>query len=139
MSIKTNEWINNQTQYPNLDDDIYTILNGILINHKGQPPNRLYNDIRLVLREIIVNEHLHSTSALIIGLRIELSSHLFRATIYHDGAKFDPFESTNNCKLLLQLNTEYKFSHDFIGTDSGRHKMTFQFDLTSEYTGDTND
>lgn len=136
MSQKTKEWKKNQIEYPVLDDDVYSILDTILANYKGSPPHRLYNDIRLVLREIIANERLHSKTALIIGIKVGINqSHVFNATIYHDGAVFDPFLPTNDCKLLLQLNAEYGFTPGFSGTDSGRHTMKFTFNLSTEYTG----
>lgn len=125
------EWKKTQITEAKFNDEIYAVLNAALVKYRTTPPHERYNDARLVAREILINIYKHNTSSLIIGLEVEVSSsdHV-QIKIYHDGDGFDPFEPANDCKLLLQLNCEYKFNAKFIATDSGRHRLNLKMDLS---------
>ena len=134
MAQLVKEWKKNQTTRDDLNTDIYNQLDIVLQDYKTGPPTELYNDARLVTREILDNVYSHNTSLFSLGLKLSVNeSHQIKIVIYHDGKYFDPFDPNNKCTLLMGINTRYGFKEKTILTESGRHTLTLTFDLSSIY------
>lgn len=130
------EWKKNQVSSGQLDNEIYALLDQALASYKRDPIDSIYNDARLVTREILSNVHKHNRTALILGVDLSAnSSHEFKIKIYHDGDSFNPFAEDSGCVLLQALNYDYKFNSNFIATDSGRHQLVLKFDLSAIFGG----
>lgn len=130
------EWKKNQIASGVLDNEIYALLDAALAAYKRDPVDNIYNDVRLVTREILSNVHKHNKTALIFGVDLSCSDkHEFKIKIYHDGDRFDPFAANSGCVVLQALNHDYQFEPKFVATDSGRHQLLLKFDLSTIFGG----
>ena len=126
------EWKKQTLNQAAFNHELYAFVEDSLANYKRVPLHDIYNDARLITREICDNIFKHDKSAKNITVVILINSaHSAKISIFHDGDEFNPFDPSNDCKLLAARNKEYNFNTTFErNAVSGNFELVLTLDLS---------
>ena len=130
----TKEWKVKDISRKSMNDQIYDGIDPIINPYidDATTNSRAY-DAKLLAREIVDNVYKYDT-AFSINLYFEVIDKNGQTPkvvikITHNGSDFDPFDPSNDCKLIKKIKDDIKFIQNISLGDSMKRKMSIEFDL----------